>query len=215
MGRGERKKKTYTSQPNKLSNLAPLLLNCQPLRPRNRTRIVSCPLARRPLVIELRKLLKLVVCEQPEIQKRRGKRRMYVARGQLDEWRQGEGHLLDLLVKLLVAVCSFCAEACCGGSIVVALVVIIVAGTVPWHVRGWWRVVMAALVHAEIVHLAADVGIGLDLPEFLLFLLSVDRLVIFCRGLSSGVCYAQSQMWRLYLSKQSEVGGDVCTERQV
>lgn len=112
---------------------------------------MSRPLTRRPLVIELGNLVELVVCEQPKVEKRRGKGRVYVARGQLNERSQREGHLLDLLIELLVAGGTTCAKAPSGRSIVVAL-------TVPGHVGRWWRVVVAALVHTEVVHL----GVGVE-----------------------------------------------------
>lgn len=110
---------------------------------------MSRPLTRRSLVIKLRNLVELVVGEQPKAEKCRGKSRVYVTGSQLNEWRKRERHLLDLLVELLVAGCSSCAKAP-RGSVVVALAVV----AVPGHVGGWWRVVMAALVHAEVVHLA-------------------------------------------------------------
>lgn len=149
------------------------------------------PLTRRPLVIKLRNLVKLVVGEQPKVEKRRGESRVYVARGQLNERRKREGHLLDLLVELLVASCPSCAKAPHGT--VVALAV-----AVPGHVGGWWRVVVAALVHAEVVHFAVgDRGVvSLNL------IFAVDRLVILCRSLSSGVYCAQSQMCCFYFSSK-------------
>lgn len=93
-------------------------------------------------MVKLRELVELGVREQPEVEECWWKRRVDVARGQLDERRKREGHLADLLVKLLVAACPSCAEARRGA----------VAVTVPGHVRGRWRVVVAALVHAEVVH---------------------------------------------------------------
>lgn len=72
---------------------------------------MSRPLTRRPLVIKLRNLVKLIVGEQPKVEKRRGESRVYVTGSQLNERRKREGHLLDLLVEFLVASCPSCAKA--------------------------------------------------------------------------------------------------------
>lgn len=111
---------------------------------------MSRPLARRSLVVKLRDLVELVVCEQPKVEQCRGKGRVDVARGQLDERCKRQGHLLDLLVERLVAGGSSCAEAC--GIVAIIIIVVVVAVTVPWHVGGRWGIVVAALVHAEVVH---------------------------------------------------------------
>lgn len=102
---------TYASQPNELANLAPLLLEAQVLGPRNRARVVLCERAGPPLVVERGELVELRVGEQPEVEEGRGEGRVCLAGRQLDERRERQGHLLDLLLQLLVAPRSSCAEA--------------------------------------------------------------------------------------------------------
>lgn len=50
----------------------------------DRARIVERVLARRPLVVEMRELLELRVRQEPEVEKRPGEGRMYVACRELD-----------------------------------------------------------------------------------------------------------------------------------
>lgn len=79
MGRG----KTYSSQPDELANLPPLLFDGQTLAPLDGARVVPCPLARGALMVKVRNLVQLFVREQPEVEERRGERRVHLAAREL------------------------------------------------------------------------------------------------------------------------------------
>lgn len=54
-------------------------------------------------MVEQGELVQLVVCEQPEVEQGRRKHGVGGARGELDKWRERQGHLCDLLLEFLVA----------------------------------------------------------------------------------------------------------------
>lgn len=131
------------------------------------------PLARRPLVVEVRDVVELLVREQPEAEQRRREVRVHVSRRQLHERRERQRHLPQLAVEGRVAACAARAEArgrfVCPASwvvvvVVVVMVVVMVAApaAVARHVGGGWWVVVAALVHPEVAHIMC-MGVGVRL----------------------------------------------------
>lgn len=92
-------------------------------------------------MVERRELVELAAGEQPEVEQGRRKRWVCEARGQLDERRQGQGHLLDLALQLLVALGPSGAKARGG----VRGEVFGVAVAAPGGAWGrWWLAVVAA-----------------------------------------------------------------------
>lgn len=85
--------KTHTSEPDELPNLPPLLLDAQPFLPGDGAGVVPRPLARRPLVVEVRDLVQLGVRQEPEVEQRRRETGVDLPARQLDERRERQGHL--------------------------------------------------------------------------------------------------------------------------
>lgn len=99
------------------------------------------PLTRRPLVVKVRNLVELLVREQPKVEQRRGKGRVYLSARELDEGREGQRHLSEFGVEGWVPVGSSRAQvivvAVLGVGIVGVGGVVVVRGVVGLLRRVW------------------------------------------------------------------------------
>lgn len=110
------------------------------------------PLARRRLVVKVRNLFQLLVREEPKVEKRRGKRWVYLAAGELNQGREGQSHPSELLVEGWIPTCSRYTHV--GRTIVATIIVVVVTVVVVWVLRCVWggrRIVPGRLI-PEVAH---------------------------------------------------------------
>lgn len=83
------------------------------------------PAARLALVVEVGQLVELVRSEQPEVQERAGEAGVHLARRELDQGGEWQGHLLDLGVEGWVALGP--PAGYCGVGVVCLLLILVLA----------------------------------------------------------------------------------------